>query len=567
MRPLRSAVLIAGALTAAALVVPARAAAPAAPAGPCVGPLACGTALDAALEREARAADHLWYGQMLEIDYNTAAQLPGDVRSGGAWGDSGLWTGVYLGGESLRYATAKGKLAGVSGPLTLEEQAFWVGQRDEALGRVRTMVAKFHLLARIGREWKTSFSPNPTGNPPSFGGGVLQGEDGLLMRACAPDPTGKTPAIGIRPNENKRVFGPFRWEDGVDYYCETAPSRDTYAGVTFGLGLAFDLVSGDDPAMREQIRSDILVLATRLVKYGWTFPRPHGNVSIPAPLPVPGGNGHFFDNFISPEFMEQVPLARLNIATIANHMASTTKGPEKKVWKAVYAEELASQLPVLGLSMEVDAIQPNEGYYKYNLHHLTGYTTLRLTPEPAVQKEIRRALAIMDKTTGDDLNAHFEAITYAMTGERARHDRAVTHLGQWLDYRRNIHAGPVTNSTRCGGDIECVLADQLDIDTGAAVVTVPGQPLTVDDPSSENPDRTLIKPRPLRARFPLPVAERPPSDFIWQRPPTNLNGGDAPTHSAPGIDYLTPYWMLRYYSEIAPPARAPLPAWVGPAHR
>ncbi|MDQ1711179.1 MAG: hypothetical protein QOE45_629 [Frankiaceae bacterium] len=511
-------------------------------------PLACGPLAVAGYVLDQRIADNIRFGQVIEVDYRTPERVPGDVASGGAWGDSGLWTGVYLGGQSFRYAVANDKLAQRS--LSRGERVFWTAQRDQAYARVKRTVAQYHLLVNIGREWKTTFAPDPTGTPPSFGGGVLQGEQGLLMRACAPDPATTPDGIGIAPKSNKRVFGPFRWEDGVDYYCETAPSRDTYAGTTFGLMLAFDLVGAKDTALRDTIRADMLTLATRLVKYGWSFPRPHGNVSLPVPAPIPGGNGHDFDNFASPTFMQQVPLARLNIAQSARHVASSGTAQEQATWNAVWAEEAASQLPALGASMEFDSVQPNDGYYKFNLHHLTGFTTVRLEPDPTVREALKAGLAPMDKTTRDDVNAHFETITYALTGEASRRSDAVTHLGEWLSYRRATHAGPVANSPRCGTEIECVPADQLEVVVaGADPVVIPGTKTN------------------LRARTPLPVALRPPTDFLWQRPPTQLDGSEGPTHQTPGVDYLTPYWMLRYYTEVAEPDLAPFPAWPGPAHR
>ncbi|MCU1673957.1 MAG: hypothetical protein JWN77_2070 [Frankiales bacterium] len=535
---------------------------------PCSGPLAC--ADDRAMvELERRITDNFRFGQAIEIDYRTPERTLGDVASGYAWGDSALWTGVYLAGESMRYAVAKDKLKLLGpddGKLKAKDaaedtaRASWTAQRDEALGRVRTMTAKFHLLSRIGREWKTSFSPNtsydptsPAGGPPSFGGGVFQGEEGILMRACAPAPSETPDGIGIQPKGNARIFGPFRWEDGVDYYCETAPSRDSYAGTLYGLLYAYDLVGKDDPALSAQIRGDVLVLAGRLVKYGWSFPRPHGNVSVPkAPVPVPvtGFNGHDFDNFWSPYFMQQVPSARLNVTQSARHVAAGGTPEEKAFWDAVWAEESASQLPLLAGSMEVDAAQPNDGYYKYNLNHLTLGNTIRLESDPMLRELMRQALGVMDRTTGDDGNAHFESITFGASGEPKRIDAAVQHLGQWLDYRHAIESGPVKNSPRCGADLECVPNGQLDVDQDGTVVPVP-------DPANGR----------LRARFPLPVAQRAPRDFLWQQPPTQLDGADAPTHQAPGIDYLTPYWTIRYLTEVAKPAVAPLPAWVGPSHR
>lgn len=552
----------------------------------CTGPLECADD-SAVLELERRIDDHLRYGQLLEIDYHTSERVLGDVASGGAWGDSALWTGVYLAGQSMRYAVAKDKLDGPKGngrgkglerqKLSDDERAYWLAHRDEALARVRLMVDKFHLLTRIGREWQTELSPNTSydpisgeGGPPSFGGGIpaFQGEEGLLMRGCAPAPDDTPDGIGIVPNGNKRIFGPFTWvDDGLtggipdgDYYCETAPSRDSYAGTLYGLLHAYDLVGGDDRALRDQIRADVLLLATRLVKFGWSFPRPHGNVTTPIDLRilgVNGLNGHDFDNFWSPAFMQQVPSARLNVAQSARHVAEEGTADQQAIWNAVWAEEVSSQLPVYAIAMEVDAAQPNDGYYKYNLNHLTLSNTIRLERDPVVRTEMLRALAVMDATTGDDGNAHFQSIVFGRTGEPERVWAAAQHLDEWLDYRATTHTGaPVSNSTRCGVDLECVPNGQLDVDLAGQTVTVP-------DTAALQPGAT---PR-MRARDPLPVALRTPTDFLWQRPPTQLDGQEGPTHAAPGVDYLTPYWTIRYYTEVAVPDLAPLPAWIGPSHR
>ncbi len=511
---------------------------------PCRPVLACGEDLDAALELERRIDDHFVSGQIVEIDYATAERIPGDVADVGAWGDSGLWTGTYLAAESFRYATAEKYLA--KKKLSDEQRAFWTAQRDQALPRIQRIVDQYHLLTNIAREWKTQTSPSltPTNTkaPASFGGGIVAGEAGMLMRSCA--------LVDAPPNadmaRNGRVFGPWRWEDGRDYICETAPSRDTYAGTTFGLLTAFDLVAKDHPAMAAQIRDDILTLAGFLVKYGWTYPRPHGNVSLP-PF------GHDFDNFVSPLFV-YVPMARLNMAQAARHVAAVNgSASDQTKWNAVYAEELASQGPSLAASMEIDSVQSNEGYYKFNLHHLTGYNLTRIESDPAVRTLYKQAIGVMDRTTGDDVNAHFEAVTYAMTGEASRRDAAVEHVRQWRDYRARIATGvDTTNQTRCGVTIDCVPQDQLDVVVGP------------DDDVGVKVPGTSAK---MRARRPLPVADRPPTDFLWQRPSTQLNGGASATHQAPGVDYLLPYWMLRYHTEVAEPALEPFPPYPGPSHQ
>lgn len=563
MRPptqIRRAAVSVAALLAAALVATMAPAAPAladatlGPASGCPSPAACPDDLAAATGYEAKAADNFWYGLMLEINYRTPDRTPGDVSSLGAFGDSGLWTGTYLGAESMRYAVAKSHLnAQGNGP------QFWQQQRDEAKARIDTMLAQMDLRTFIARDWTTQFEPtvDPSSLPPeaSFGGGLVQGEPGMLMRSCAPAdaPAGRNMPL------NKRVFGPFRWANdrGIparltmpegNYLCETAPSRDTYAGTIFGLLTAFDLVGPDDPAARHLIRDDILTMTGFLYEHGWTYPRPHGNVSLP-PF------GHDFDNFISP-LMNLQPGSRLSMTQAAKHVADVDGSlTDRATWNAAWSEELVTQGPILAASELVTDPRPSEfGYYGFNLAHLKYYNLIRLAANPAERAIMRQGFSVVDRQTNDDVNAHFEATAYSITGEPARLTAARTHLRQWLDYRARIDQGGSTNnSARCGVDIQCVPEDEFDVVTATATgpvgVTVAG--------SSSTP----------RAVQPLPVADRPPTDFLWQRSPfTDMNGSVSATHQAPGIDYLLPYWMMRYEQEVAPPALDPVTPWAGPSY-
>lgn len=49
-------------------------------------------------------------------------------------------------------------------------------------------------------------------------------------------------------------------------------------------------------------------------------------------------------------------------------------------------------------------------------------------------------------------------------------------------------------------------------------------------------------------RVPVPI--RPTTDFLWQRDPFQLVGGGSDTIEGPGVDYILPYWMGRYYGVI-----------------
>jgi hypothetical protein len=452
------------------------------------------------------------------------------------------------------------------------------------------MVAKYHVLTNISGNWNHEVAPS---TKTGFGGGVFKGEKGYLMRACVPagvpawqtwtdleegDPDGpEKPFTG-----NFRVFGPLTWtnSDGTttDYFCEDGTSRDAYAGTTFGLLTAFDLVSVDDAAMRTTIQEDIITLVDFATKYYWNTPRPHGRISLPVNSnrnnsPCKEINavfhscGHDFENFISPLFV-QVPMARLNMAKAAQHVANAAPGRDDVArWEAVYAEELATQVPILALSMEFDAADGGHpSYFKYNLHHLTGFNVTRLEQDPSVNLAYRQAFGVMDHTTGDDINAHFETITFALTGEKGRFDAAVQHLREWRDYRARIDAqGATTNNEGCfvaGSGIDCVPIDQLEASqatpAGDQTLTIPGTRTCTAAPRNVSG---------CRSRTPLPVAIRPARDFLWQNPSTQLNSFFGSTQQYPGVDYLLPYWMLRYYSEVEEPSLAPFPAWVGPSHK
>jgi hypothetical protein len=542
----------------------------------------------AMVDLEMKMNDSLQVGHAVPVVYDSAARLPGHVVSAPYWGDTALWTGVYLGGQAMRYQVATHHLGGGGDQQpegdhqggggegggdqqdgeagAARNRAFWTAQRDQALARVRSILLAEHRDITIAQDWsgQTKVPPavntqDPTGpHTADFGGGAVRGEPGMVTRGCTPvglgpmgiHPPDSNPANPVNDHSNHVYEITWTHGDGGRYYCETSPSRDTYAGLTFGLLTAFDLVGPDEPVLRAQIRDDLLAMAGYLVRHGWNYVRPNGYV----------GTHSDEDGFASP-LMAHVPLARLNVANAARHVAAVAgSAADRQTWDAVWAEELASQGPILGTAEEVNALQPNQGYFKFNLDHLLGFNLLRTLTGPE-RELVAGGFAVMDKTTRLDLNAHFEAITYALTGEAARRDAAVTHLMQWLTYQARTGDGQVVrNSARYGTEIRCVPQDQ----DGVVVEQAPGGSVTYYPGTPEAPP--LSHASGLRSDGPLPIAVRPPRDFLWQAPPNALDGQQDPLAREPGIDFLTPYWMLRYFSEAAPPALQPLPAWLGPAH-
>ena len=539
--------------------------------------LGCGSDVQAAIDLEQKISDNFWYGLTLPIDYNTPQRIPGDVKDiDPQWGDAGIWSGNYLAAESFRYALARHNLQGPAGQQGSGQQGsgqqgsgqqgsdggtgreFWLDQEAQAKTRIDAMIAQVDLRTNITREWTGQLNPSvdTSQTPPgvSYGGAVVQGEPGMLMYSCAP--ADAPPGFGMPRDADVR--GPWHWTNDLgrparltlpdgDYVCEAATTRDCYAGTLFGLLTAFDLVSADDPALRSVIRDDVLAIADYLLNHGWSWVRPDGNVTVPF--------GNEQDNFIDP-LMVLSPTYRLGVTQAALHVAQAA-GPatEATKWQAVWTEEMASQASAAdAVANEVNDPSPTAGYYGWNLAHLMYYDLIRLAANPVEKATFRRDFSIVDRQTSDNVNAFFETVGYTITGEPARLDAAVTHLRQWLLYRAKIDQGGVTNNTaRCGAEIACVPQDQYDIimntPAGSVSVTVPGSSTT------------------LRAVQPLPIADRPPEDFLWQHSPfTDMDGSVSATHQEPGIDYLLPYWMLRYYTEVAPPPLDPLTVWPGPKY-
>lgn len=520
------------------------------------GPLDTGPDLDAAMTIESRLLDHFHYGQIHEQYYRTAERLPGDIARLVGENDSALYTGNYLAAESFRYALAQSKL-GEDGPSPGGRgRGFWIGQRDDALERIEAMVDKFHLLINISESWRTELDPHTEGDDPTadgfvdFGGGVFPAEAGLLFRACNPVDAPAPLNVG-RDTGRGRLIGPLEWVDGSMHYCLDATSRDAYAGTTFGLATALDLVAVDHPDMHATIVGDLLAMSNYAHKYLWSTPRPHGEVVVPE---VFGGND--LDNFWSPLFV-YTPMAQLNMAQVARHAAHVGgTDADRQKWDAIWATELADQLPQLSASMEIDAADAHSAYYKYHLNYITGFNLIRLEGDPTVAELMRDAFAVMDASVGGHGNAVYDAISYAFTGESHRLDAGVLHTRQWSDYRANLDANGnrVVNSTRCGVDLVCVPVDQVDI-----VQTLPdGTEIVTTRPGTSTD---------LRAAAPLPIAQRRPGDFMFQKDPTLLDDDKGATWEAPGADFLLPFWMLRYYSEAAPPELAPFTPWAGPTFR
>jgi len=547
------------------------------------GPLDTAADLEQALRFEALIPQHTVEGAVVTFEYDKWPHLDASATPTNMHGepDSGNYTGVYLAAQSFRYAQAKNELAKLhADPLGTADTGspkakFWRAQRDEARTRAAEIVRYYHVLVNIAEEWKTEFDPkiDDTKEPLTYGwfdygGGLVPGEKGLLMRVCTRD--GVTPYYkDVRRNHDGHpgLRGPWTWTDGNKYYCVQNTSRDSYAGTYFGLSIALDFLGAENGELRSLLAADIRAMTDYALKYLWFQPRPHGTVANPAM----GDND--LNGPVSPLF-HQVALHRMNMLQTAMRAAELTGDSTGQLtYQALLKAETAAALPgTLMTSQLIDASNPHNDYYKFQLNLMSWFNLTRLEKDPVVRAELLRAISPEDATLTDDGNAFFEAIFYGITGEKQRLDEAVDLHRQWLDYHAFHEAVAATGNTpflhrgRCditespGPDapvaeqpLKCRTKDEVDMHQ-----TLPnGETLTV----VQRPGTVTDK----RAEAPLPVGVRRLADFLWQKDPTIVGGDHVRPWRGPSIDFLGTYWMLRYYSEVEPAAtETPLPAWLGP---
>jgi uncharacterized protein (TIGR03437 family) len=148
----------------------------------------------------------------------------------------------------------------------------------------------------------------------------------------------------------------------------------------------------------------------------------------------------------------------------------------------------------------------DDSYFKFNLDYINLYNLIRL--ESSSAKSIyQKAYDVLRNHTAGHQNAFFDAIDRALNGPNPGRDaETLALLDAWLLRPRRDKLVDLHGSVSLCGDQACA---------------------------------------------PVPVAQRPPSDFLWQRSPFQLLGGGAGTVETAGIDYILPYWMARYYGAAA----------------
>ena len=194
------------------------------------------------------------------------------------------------------------------------------------------------------------------------------------------------------------------------------------------------------------------------------------------------------------------PDQQLAFLTIAAHV-----NPER------FASAPELNNPVLSATVPVPIgteVLSDDSYFKFNLDAINLFGLIRLDTS-ASHGIYEEAFSLLWKHVDDHENAFFNMINRALYPADTSHDlRTMLLLENWL-------ARPERNPWV---DLRGVVASCNQSD---------------------------------QACNPVPVPQRPTTDFLWQRNPFQLEGGGEGTVESAGIDYLLPYWMARYYAVLS----------------
>ncbi len=176
-------------------------------------------------------------------------------------------------------------------------------------------------------------------------------------------------------------------------------------------------------------------------------------------------------------------------------------------WDAVYRSARSSQASSVKTPISWECYDTHGSYYKFNLDHINLFNLIRLEEAGSYRNTYLSAFGTLRNCTRSHGNAHFNMIERGLLGASATRDaQTVQLLTLWLQRpRRDYMVDNTGKYAACGTN---------------------------------------------RACSPIPVNDRYTTDFLWQRSPFQLKGGGWGTIPTPGVDYILPYWMGRYYGVL-----------------
>ena len=191
------------------------------------------------------------------------------------------------------------------------------------------------------------------------------------------------------------------------------------------------------------------------------------------------------------------PDEMLTLLQIGRHLNSSKFSTDYDVDRVLLS-------PTVVLPITVD-IASNSSYFKFNLDYISFYNLIRLESSSAASL-YQAAYGELSGATLNQQNAIFDIVDRALNGPNAARDaNTIAFLNEWLQ--------------RPSYDVSVNLQGVVPSCNGSAC-------------------------------NPVPVALRPPDEYLWQESPYQLSGGGSGIIQGSGVDYILPYWMARYYGVI-----------------
>jgi hypothetical protein len=337
-----------------------------------------------AISKNIRAL-HMPYGTMADPGFASADPASADysaVVSYNRTGDAAIWTGHYLAGESYRYA---------------------VTQLQDALDAVHKALDGVQSLVDV----------------------TSPADPDVLARSWVPQ---NSPFIGkITTDEGHNGMYPSVY-NGQQVYWIGNTTRDQYAGVFFGLAVAYDMVS--EAGVRTQVATLVTRMLDYLLAHQWSVQMPDGSYST--------------------TFLGR-PDQQLALLQIGRHV-----NPAK--YEALYTAAAAANAGNVGLPVTTECQDTYGSYYKFNLDYITFFNLVRLEPTGSPYRPFyANAYKTLRKCTSTHENAHFNMIDRALTGADKKRDTDTQNfLGLWLQRSRRDDATDVSNTYQaCGTNRAC----------------------------------------------------------------------------------------------------------------
>jgi hypothetical protein len=324
--------------------------------------------------------------QALHMPYNViidpvfAGPTSNEVVSYSRGGNASIWTGHYLAAEAFRYK------------VTSSPEAFENLRR--ALGGIRSLV-------------------DVTGT-------------NLLARCLIPTDSPYAQAI-ITEEATHGVYTASL--GGKSYYWIGNTVRDEYAGIFFGLGVAYDAV--EDSEVRSEIRGITTRLLDFLLQNNWSVVMPTGEISTVF--------------WARPD--QQLSFLQVGRRVNPNRFESTYRS--YRFW---YASSVI-------IPISYDLLDDHNAYFKFNLNTITLHNLIRLEDNSYYRWVYMNAYNLMRRTTDDHGNGHFNMIDRALKGPDGVRDAETLNLledwlrrsrrDEWTDWRNDVRYAA------CGEDRAC----------------------------------------------------------------------------------------------------------------